>query len=182
MIPQIYKDDFYQATSRLFQLRRDWYLALRSYLFWGRMRESSHGKGVRWLAGWIMRQMAKRNGNEITFNGSIGGGLVLAHGRNITVNSKAKLGRNCVLFKGCTIGSVRSGKRAGWPVLGDRVVVGCNAFVCGGIRIGDDVLIAANAFVNFDVPDHSVVVGNPGVIHHKDHATADYIHDPMKMV
>lgn len=67
-------------------------------------------------------------------------------------------------------------------MLGDRVVVGCNAFVCGGIRIGDDVLIAANAFVNFDVPDHSVVVGNPGVIHHKDHATADYIQDPMKMV
>ena len=31
-----------------------------------------------------------------------------------------------------------------------------------------------NAFVNFDVPSHSLVIGNPGVIHHKDGATKDY--------
>jgi serine O-acetyltransferase len=55
------------------------------------------------------------------------------------------------------------------------VTVCSNAFVCGNITIGDDVLIAANAFVNFDVPDHSIVIGNPAKIIHKDNATESYI-------
>lgn len=46
--------------------------------------------------------------------------------------------------------------------------------LCGGIHIGSNVLIAANSFVDFDVPDNSIVVGNPGTIHHKEEATKDY--------
>ena len=41
--------------------------------------------------------------------------------------------------------------------------------------IGDDVLIAPGAFVNCDVPSHSVVIGNPCTIHHKDNATDGYV-------
>ena len=47
--------------------------------------------------------------------------------------------------------------------------------IVGGITIGDDVLIAPNAFVNFDVPSHSVVVGNPAVVHPRENATEGYI-------
>ena len=36
-------------------------------------------------------------------------------------------------------------------------------------------MIAPNSFVNFDVPDHSIVIGNPGVIHRKENATEGYI-------
>ena len=50
-----------------------------------------------------------------------------------------------------------------------------NATVVGNINIGNDVLIAANAMVDFDVPDHSVVIGNPGVIHEKYNASQDYV-------
>lgn len=49
---------------------------------------------------------------------------------------------------------------------------------CHGLRkikIGNDVLIAPNAYVNFDVPDHSVVVGNPGKVYHRENATEGYI-------
>lgn len=42
---------------------------------------------------------------------------------------------------------------------------------CTIISIGNDVLIAPNAYVNSDVSSHSIVIGNPGVIIHKDHAT-----------
>ena len=36
------------------------------------------------------------------------------------------------------------------------------------IKIGDDVLIGPLIFVNFDVPGHSVVVGNPAkIVSHK---------------
>ena len=67
------------------------------------------------------------------------------------------------------------GKRAGSPKIGNCVFVGINATIVGGITIGDDVMIAPNSFVNFDVPSHSVVIGNPGVIHHKEDATSNYI-------
>ena len=45
----------------------------------------------------------------------------------------------------------------------------------GNIQIGDDVLIAPNSWVNIDVPEHSVVIGNPAVIHYKENATEGYI-------
>lgn len=44
--------------------------------------------------------------------------------------------------------------------IGNRVWIGINAAIVGGITIGDDVLIAPNSFVNQDIPSHSVVFGN----------------------
>lgn len=116
----------------------------------------------------------KHYGLEISFQ-HISGGLLLLHPFNITVNSRAVLGHNVTLFKGCTIGSVRSGKREGVPVIGDRVTLCVNSTVVGNVKIGNDVLIAANAMVDFDVSDHSIVFGNPGQIRHKERASKDYL-------
>ena len=49
------------------------------------------------------------------------------------------------------------------------------AVIVGAVRIGTDVLIASNSDVNCDIPDHSVVFGNPCVIRHKDDATREYV-------
>ena len=105
---------------------------------------------------------------------TIGRNLVLAHPSGITVNPQAIIGDDCVIFKNVTIGSIRSGKREGVPQIGNHCVIGAGAFVCGGIHVGDNVLIAANSFVDFDVPDNSIVIGTPGAIHHKENATKDY--------
>lgn len=85
------------------------------------------------------------------------------------------LEKNCNLNKGCTLGKENRGKREGAPVLGDNVWVGTNSVVVGNIHIGNDVLIAPNAYVNFDVPEHSIVLGNPGKIIKRDNATDGYI-------
>ena len=45
----------------------------------------------------------------------------------------------------------------------------------GKILIGDNVLIAPNAYVNFDVPSNSIVTGNPAVVKQHLNATDDYI-------
>ena len=141
------------------------------YMYTGRM---SQHKGIlgKFFAV-INKHQGEKMGNEIYFP-SIGGGCVLAHPYGITMNPRAILGEDVTLFKGCTMGSVRSGSRSGTPIIGDRVTIGCNAMVCGGITVGSDVLISAGAFVNFDVPEHSVVIGNPGVIHFKQNASVDY--------
>ena len=45
----------------------------------------------------------------------------------------------------------------------------------GNIKIGNDVLIAPLSYVNFDVPDHSIVVGNPAKVISRENATEGYI-------
>lgn len=107
-------------------------------------------------------------------------GLLIVHG-GIKVNSKAVIGNNCTLFSSCVIGSVRDGKRAGVPVLGNDVYVGVNAAIIGGITIGDDVVIAPNSFVNINVPSHSVVFGNPAIVKHKDSATKFYTYNKVEL-
>lgn len=116
----------------------------------------------------------KKYGLELA-TAKIGAGLVLQHPFNITINPAAVIGEDCTLFKGALIGSVRSGNRGGVPQIGDRVTICANAVVVGNIKIGNDVLIAANAFVNFDVPDNSLVLGNPGIIKYRENASKDYL-------
>lgn len=117
----------------------------------------------------------EHSGIEVSPSDNIGGGLLLVHPYGITINSRSKIGEDFTIFKGATIGSIRSGKKQGTPTIGNRVTVCANAMVCGKITIGDDVLIAANALVNFDVPSNSIVIGNPGVIHHKSEPSTDYL-------
>lgn len=120
-------------------------------------------------------RFSRKFGLEISTSATIGEGLYLGHPYNITVAGGVKIGKNTNLHKGCTIGRENRGARNGVPTLGDCVYVGINSTVVGNINIGDDVFIAPNSFVNFDVPSHSVVVGNPGVIHPRENATENYI-------
>ena len=107
----------------------------------------------------------------------MGGGIYIGHAYNITINGKAIVGKNCNIHKGVVIGQTNRGQRKGAPIIGDRVWIGINAAVVGGITIGDDVLIAPNSFVNVDVPSHSVVFGNPCIIKHRDWATEGYVNN-----
>ena len=61
------------------------------------------------------------------------------------------------------------------PVIGNNVWIGVNSTIVGKIRIGDDVLIAPNTYINCDISDHSVVFGNPCIIKHRDNATEGYL-------
>ena len=42
--------------------------------------------------------------------------------------------------------------------------VGPGAKLFGGIKIGNNVSIEANAVVSKDIPDNAIVIGNPGRI------------------
>lgn len=105
----------------------------------------------------------------------IGGGIYFGHAYGITINPHAIIGNNVNIHKGVTIGRENRGIRKGSPKIGNDVWIGINATIIGAITIGNDVMIAPNSFVNFDVPDHSIVLGNPAVIKEKDNATEAYI-------
>lgn len=121
----------------------------------------------------------EKNCIDLSVECKIGGGLYLGHATCITINPHAVIGHNCNIHKGVTIGRENRGKRMGTPTIGDNVWIGINAVIVGAVKIGNDVMIAPNAFVNFDVPDHSIVIGNPGVIKHQQNATEGYINNSV---
>ena len=123
----------------------------------------------------MKRLLRQRFGLELD-SFRIGKGLYLGHPYNIAVSEFAVVGDNCNLNKGVTLGAENRGKRAGAPELGNRVWVGTNAVIVGKITIGDNVLIAPNAYVNMDVPADSIVIGNPAqIITDRPDATEGYI-------
>ncbi|WP_425440669.1 hypothetical protein [Pontibacter mucosus] len=63
--------------------------------------------------------------------------------------------------------------------MGDNVWIGTGSVIVGNVRIGSNVLIAPNAFVNVDVPDNSLVVGNPCKILEKEAPCEGYINSTL---
>ena len=53
--------------------------------------------------------------------------------------------------------------------------IGMRSVVMPGVTIGEGSIVGVGSVVTKDVPPYSVVVGNPGVVHHKVGATQDYI-------
>ena len=119
--------------------------------------------------------LSRKTGIEIHPSTRIGVGFRLVHARNITINSGAVLGENVNMYKGSTIGN-SGGRHNGVPRIGSHVQIGINSTVIGGINIGNDVLIAPNTLVNFDVPDHSIVIGNPAKVIRREGATKEYVY------
>ena len=105
----------------------------------------------------------------------IGEGFYIGHSGKVVINPEAKLGKNMNVSTGVVIGCENRGKRKGAPTFDGNCWIGANAVIVGNIRIGEDVLIAPLAYVNCDVPPHSVVIGNPARIISKEDATKDYI-------
>lgn len=102
-------------------------------------------------------------GIQLGFGTSIKAGLMFGHFSCIVVNGSAIIGRNCTIFQGVTIGSVR-GPKGGTPIIGDNVVIFAGAKIIGKVKIGNNVVIGAGAVVVNDIPDNSVAVGVPAKI------------------
>ena len=102
----------------------------------------------------------------------IGEGFRILHWGHIVVNPGVVIGRNFNIAQGCLIGNAE-GAQKGTPVIGDNVYMSANSIIIGGVKIGNNVLIAPGAFVNFDVPDNSIVIGNPGKIIQRESSPTD---------
>lgn len=112
---------------------------------------------------------------QIPARTQIGEGFYIGHSGRVIIHPDAKIGKNVNVATGVTIGQENRGERKGSPTIGDECWIGTNAVVVGNVKIGRDVLIAPLTFVNFDVPDHSIVIGNPAKVIARENATTDYV-------
>ena len=65
---------------------------------------------------------------------------------------------------------------SGWyevPIIGDNVEICAGARILGPVRIGNNVIIGANAVVVKDVPDNCIVAGVPAHIIKEDMTAED---------
>jgi serine O-acetyltransferase len=150
-------------------------------MFFRRLLEVNGRKSVTgFMAKLMLHHYTIKYGFQI--GGKIGKGFYIGHFGTIIVSNNSVIGKNCNIATGVTIGASRRGLKKGAPVLGDYVWIGTNAIIVGGITIGSDVLIAPGAYVNFDVPDHSIVLGNPGKIIPRENATEGHINNTLNDV
>lgn len=95
----------------------------------------------------------------------IAGGLVFIHSHSIYIGPRVTIGRNCLLFHQNSIGFspffAEEGQDARGPVIGDDVIVGAGASICGPITVGSGTKVAVNSTLDVDCPDNSVMFGVP---------------------
>ena len=74
-----------------------------------------------------------------------GKGLSIAHRGTIVVHTSVKVGDNCRIHEGVTIGATSGCKQA--ARIGNNVFIASGAKIIGDLTIADDVAIGANAVV-----------------------------------
>jgi serine O-acetyltransferase len=102
-------------------------------------------------------------GIELPCEVETGRNFVIDHFGGIVVSGYAKFGDDCRIRTGVVVGLARVDDPCA-PVIGNHVDIGTGAKLLGRIRIGNNVLIGANAVVVTDVPDDSIAVGVPAAI------------------
>lgn len=125
-------------------------------------------RGLRWLVGGVCLVLQKATevvtGISIPARCNIGAGLYVGHFGSIFIDQECRIGENCNVSQGVTIGEGGHGELRGVPVIGDRVHVGANALVLGKVSIGDDAVIGPGAVVMISVPPRGIAMGNPARI------------------
>lgn len=116
-------------------------------------------------------------GIELPCEVTLGSRFRIDHFGGIVISGDAVFGDDCVIRNGVTVGLKNTGQR-GAPTLGNRVDIGAGAKILGPIKIGDDVLIGANAVVITDVPSNSIAVGVPARIRPRGIRPLEANHEP----
>ena len=86
-----------------------------------------------------------------------GPGLSIAHGGTIVVNDTARIGNNCRIHEGVTIGA--TGKNGQAAIIGNNCFIATGAKVIGDIHLGNDIAIGANAVVTKSFIEDGITLG-----------------------
>jgi serine O-acetyltransferase len=147
-----------------------------------RLASPLHRGGHRVLAKLMANAARTLTGVEIHPGATVGRRVFIDHGAGVVIGEQAVIGDDVTIFHQVTLGAV------GWwtdnhrppgerrhPVVGDRVIIGCNASILGPVTIGDDAIVGAQALVTADVPPGARVYAATATPSRVRRSTATYI-------
>ena len=124
---------------------------------WFYIMQKLHRRNIPILPGLIHRFIRIVFSCDLPYTCEISENVILVHnGLGVVIHGKTKIGKNTSIYQNVTIGG-RNGR--GCPTIGEGVFIGAGAFILGGISIGDNSKIGANAVIIEDVPAGATVVG-----------------------
>ena len=119
--------------------------------------------------GAIIRDKVTIGNNAVIMMGAlINIGAVIGEGTMIDMGAilggRATVGKNCHIGAGAVLAGVIEPPSATPVIIENNVLVGANAVIIEGVRVGEGAVVGAGAIVIEDVPAGAVVTGNPAKI------------------
>ncbi len=102
-------------------------------------------------------------GISLPYTVKLGRRVRIWHHSGIILSARS-IGDDVQIRQNTTFGVLRTDHHFELPIIEDRVDIGCGAVILGGVRVGHDSVIGANAVVLQDIPARSVAVGIPARI------------------
>lgn len=101
-------------------------------------------------------------GAVINIGAEIGAGTMIDMGA--ILGGRASVGKNSHIGAGAVLAGVIEPASANPVRVGDNVLVGANAVIIEGVQVGSGSVVAAGAIVTQDIPENVVVAGVPARI------------------
>lgn len=116
------------------------------------------------LAYYMQSTVSSRYSADIHPAAEIDGGLYLNVGGGVVIGETARVGKDCTILQGVTLGG--TGKEVGdrHPKISDGVILHCGACVLGNINVGRGAIITAKSIVTKEVPELARVSGVPASV------------------
>lgn len=116
----------------------------------------------------IREQAVIEDGAVVMMGATINIGAVVGEGTmvdmNATLGGRATTGKNVHVGAGSVLAGVIEPPSASPVVIEDNVLIGANAVILEGVRVGEGAIVAAGAIVTQDVPAGAVVAGTPAKV------------------
>lgn len=109
------------------------------------------------------RWIEMTTGISISPHAQIGKGFYIGHFGGVIIGP-VRIGDNCNISHGVTLGQGVARGSSDCPTLGNRVWIGPGAKITGPVALGDDCVVGANAVVLKSVPARALAVGIPAKI------------------
>jgi serine O-acetyltransferase len=128
---------------------------------WRSRATALRGLGIPILPGALNAVVKAWYGADVPLSISIPDDVVLMHnGRGTVINADVCFDGPAIVFHHVTLGDSWGGQ-PGAPFVGSHVMIGAGAVVLGGLHLGPNSVVGANAVVTKDVPPGHLAVGNP---------------------